>query len=87
MICILLVVSHDDNDVDVDAVVAIVVDIITLAMVVVTRVVSLCVLSFIAIIQVIAIDASEVAFSKMYSSNDVIILPLSISKYCFKLIS
>lgn len=57
MICIRLVVSHDDNDVDV--VVAIVVD-RTLA----TVVVALGVLSLVVTIQVIAIDASEVAFSK-----------------------
>lgn len=83
MICMRLVVSHDDNDVDVDAVV----ENITLATVVVARVVAFAVLLFIVAIQVIAIDSSEVAFSRIYSSNDVIILPLSMPIYSSKLIS
>lgn len=69
MICIRLVVNHDDNDPDE---VAIVVE-ITFAMVVACVVLGM--LSFVVTSQVIAI-ASEVAFSILNSSNDVIMILL-----------
>lgn len=68
MICIRLVVNHDDNDAD-D--VAIVVE-ITFSTDVVS--VALAVLSF-AVTSHVNVIASEVAFSQLNSSNDVMISP------------
>lgn len=72
MICIRLVVSHDDSDAD-D--VATVVE-ITSSMAVVTGV-ELVVLSFAVIIHQVIAVASEVAFSELNSLNDVILFVVS----------